>query len=80
MYKYIFRFTTYIQPDYNVICAVSYWFKKCKKCKKSQECSGPLPWYTTRILEMLGLFFYLNKMKTKKNSNHMSKYFIHNKT
>ncbi len=35
---------------------------------------------TTRIPEMLGRFLNLNKMKTKKMSNHMSQYFIHNRT
>ncbi len=35
---------------------------------------------TTRILEMLGRFLYMNKMKTKRLSNHMSQYFIHNRT
>ncbi len=39
------------------------------------------PWITTtRILEMLGRFLNLNKMKTKRISNHMSQYFIHNRT
>ncbi len=32
--------------------------------------------YTTRILEMLGRFLNLNKIKTKRISNHMSQYFI----
>jgi len=36
--------------------------------------------YTTRIPEMLGRFLNLNKMKTKRLSNHMSQYFIHNRT
>ncbi len=36
--------------------------------------------FTTRILEMLGRFLNLNKMKTKRLSNHMSQYFIHNRT
>ncbi len=36
--------------------------------------------YTTRIPEMLGRFLNLNKMKTKRISNHMSQYFIHNRT
>ncbi len=36
--------------------------------------------YTTQILEMLGRFLNLNKMKTKRVSNHMSQYFIHNTT
>ncbi len=36
---------------------------------------------TTLIPEMLGRFFLnLNKMKTKRLSNHMSQYFIHNRT
>ncbi len=36
-------------------------------------------WFqTTRIPEMLGRFLNLNKMKTKRLSNHMSQYFIHN--
>ncbi len=34
---------------------------------------------TTRIPEMLGHFLNLNKMKTKRLSNHMSQYFIHNR-
>ncbi len=36
--------------------------------------------FTTRIPEMLGRFLNLNKMKTKRLSNHMSQYFIHNRT
>ncbi len=36
--------------------------------------------HTTRIPEMLGRFLYLNKMKTKRLSNHMSQNFIHNRT
>ncbi len=36
--------------------------------------------FTTRIPEMLGRVLNLNKMKTKRLSNHMSKYFIHNRT
>ncbi len=36
--------------------------------------------YTTQIPEMLGRFLNLNKMKTKRLSNHMSQYFIHNRT
>ncbi len=35
---------------------------------------------TTQIPEMLGCFLNLNKMKTKRLSNHMSQYFIHNRT
>jgi len=35
---------------------------------------------TTRIPEKLGRFLNLNKMKTIRLSNHMSKYFIHNRT
>ncbi len=35
---------------------------------------------TNRIPEMLGHFFNLNKMKTKRLSNHVSQYFIHNRT
>ncbi len=35
---------------------------------------------TTRIPEMLGRFLNFNKMKTKRFSNHMSQYFIHNRT
>ncbi len=35
---------------------------------------------TTRILEMLWRFEYLNKIKTKRLSNHMSQYFIYNRT
>ncbi len=35
---------------------------------------------TTWIPEMLGHFFNLNKIKTKSLSNHMSQYFIHNRT
>ncbi len=36
---------------------------------------------TTRIPDMLGrIYFYLNKMKTKRLSNHMSSYFIDNRT
>ncbi len=31
----------------------------------------------TLILEMLGRFLNLNKMKTKRLSNHMNQYFIH---
>ncbi len=36
--------------------------------------------HTTRIPEMLERFLNLNKMKTKRISNHMSHYFIHNRT
>ncbi len=36
--------------------------------------------FTTRIPEMLGRFLNLNKMKTKRLSNHMSQYFVHNRT
>ncbi len=32
------------------------------------------------IPEMLGRFLNLNKIKTKRLSNHMSQYFIHNRT
>ncbi len=35
---------------------------------------------TTRISEMLGHFLHLNKMKIKRLSNHMSQYFINNRT
>ncbi len=35
--------------------------------------------YTTQIPEMLGCFSNFNKIKTKKNLNHMSQYFIHNR-
>ncbi len=35
---------------------------------------------TTWIPEMLGSFLNLNKMKIKRLSNHMSQYFIHNRT
>ncbi len=35
--------------------------------------------FSNRILDMLGRFFYLNKMKTKRISNHMSQHFIHNR-
>ncbi len=35
---------------------------------------------TTRIPEMLGHFLNLNKIKTKRISNHTSQYFIHNRT
>ncbi len=35
---------------------------------------------TTRIPEMLAHFYNLNKMKTKRLLNHMSHYFIHNRT
>ncbi len=35
--------------------------------------------FTTRIPETF-FIFYLNKMKTKRLSNHMSQYFIHNRT
>ncbi len=41
---------------------------------------GKVPQTTTRILEILGCFLNFNKMKTKIISNHMSQYFIHNKT
>ncbi len=34
--------------------------------------------HTTRIPEMLGRFLNFNKMKTKRLSNQMSQYFIHN--
>ncbi len=34
----------------------------------------------TRIPEMLGHFLNLNKMKTKRISNHMSQHFINNRT
>ncbi len=37
-------------------------------------------YFTTWIPEMLGRFLNLNKMKTKRISNHMSQYFIHNRT
>ncbi len=30
--------------------------------------------------ELMGRFLNLNKMKTKRLSNHMSQYFIHNRT
>ncbi len=46
------------------------------KITKAQSVSE----YTTRIPEMLGRFLHLNKMKTKRLSNHMSKYFFHNRT
>ncbi len=36
--------------------------------------------YTARILENVGTFLNLNKMKTKNFQNHMSQYFIHNRT
>ncbi len=36
--------------------------------------------FTTQIPEMLGRFLHLNKMKTKRLSNHMSQYFIQNRT
>ncbi len=36
--------------------------------------------YTTQIPEMLGRFLNVNKMKTKRLSNHMSQYFIHYRT
>ncbi len=36
--------------------------------------------YTIQIPEMLGHFLNLNKMKTKRLSNNMSQYFIHNRT
>ncbi len=34
----------------------------------------------SRIPEMLGRFLNLNKIKTKRLSNHMSQYFINNRT
>ncbi len=34
----------------------------------------------TRIPEMLGHFLNLNKIETKRLLNHMSQYFIHNRT
>ncbi len=37
-------------------------------------------YFTSRIPEMLGRFLNFNKMKTKRLSNHMSQYFIHNRT
>ncbi len=53
---------------------------KVKVIPKSINQSIDLSIYlsTTRILEMWGHFFYLNKMKTKRLSNHMSQYSIHN--
>ncbi len=36
--------------------------------------------FTTRIPKMLGRFLNLNKILTKRLSNHMSQYFIHNGT
>ncbi len=36
--------------------------------------------FTNQILDLLGCFFFLNPMKTKQLSNHMSKYLIHNRT
>ncbi len=41
--------------------------------------NDPPNFYTTRITEMLGRF-YFNTIKTKIISNHMSQYFIHNRT
>ncbi len=35
---------------------------------------------TTQILEILGRFLNINKMKTKILYNHISKYFIDNRT
>ncbi len=49
--------------------------KKCDKSGLKVESN------ISRIPEILGrLYFYLNKMKTKRLSNHMSQYFIQNRT
>ncbi len=46
----------------------------------SDEEDSDIHIHTTRIPDMLERFLNLNKMKTKRLSNHTSQYFIHSRT